>query len=106
VIELVGHPLLLCCISLDVNDITNTVGNQVCREFNWAMFCDKVSFSRRQRVQRYCKRTFEAPLEHMARARPITEGVRHFEYYPLLSLQQTDRAIKTRTIADEEAGVC
>lgn len=60
VVELVGHPLLLCCIGLDVDDIPNTIGNQVCREFDRAML-------------------FEAPLEHMARARPITEGVRHFE---------------------------
>ena len=44
-----------------------------------------------ERVQRECKRTFEAPLEHMTRTRPVTVGVRHFVYYPLLSLQRTDR---------------
>jgi len=60
VVELVRHPLLLCCIGLDVDDIPNTVGNQERREFDWAML-------------------FEAPLEHIARTRPITEGVRHFE---------------------------
>ena len=42
-VELVGHPLLLCCIGLDVNDIPNTVGNHERGEFNWAMLCHKES---------------------------------------------------------------
>lgn len=59
-IELVRHSLLLRCIGLDVNDIPNTVGNHECREFNWAMFCDKVSFSRRARG---CKENANVPLK-------------------------------------------
>lgn len=82
-IELVRHALLLCCVSLDVDDIADTVGNQECREFNRAMVYHKESFSKHflyQKAQSECICTFEASLEHMARTRPVTEGVRHFEY--------------------------
>jgi len=86
-IELVGHPFLLCCIGLDVDDIPNSIGNQECREFDLAMLCHKALFSHYQKALRECERTFESPLEHMARARPITEGMRHIEYDFPSSLQ-------------------
>lgn len=48
-IEFVGHSLLLRCIGLDVDDIPNTVWNHICREFDWAMLCQKESFLSRAR---------------------------------------------------------
>ncbi len=36
-VVLVGHTLLLRGVSLDVNDISNAVGDKVCREFNGAL---------------------------------------------------------------------
>ena len=44
-VKLVGHALLLRCICLDVNNISNTVGNQEGRNFDVAMFYEgQVSF--------------------------------------------------------------
>ena len=44
-VELMGHALLLCCICLDVNNISNTVGNQKGRNFDVTMFYEgQVSF--------------------------------------------------------------
>ncbi len=37
-VKLVGHALLLCCIRLNVYDISNTVGNQKGRNFDVTMF--------------------------------------------------------------------
>ena len=37
-IKLVGHAFLLCCVRLDVNDISNAVGNQISRNFDVTMF--------------------------------------------------------------------
>lgn len=76
-VKLVGHALLLCCICLDVNNISDTVGNQKCRNFDVTMFCEgQVSFYTQCANVKY---TFETPLEHMTRTRPVTERVRHFE---------------------------
>ena len=35
----VGHTLLLGSVGLDVNDITDMVGDEVCREVDLTMFC-------------------------------------------------------------------
>jgi hypothetical protein len=40
----VGHTLLLCGISLDVDDVSYTVVNEVSRHFDGAMIC-KMEFS-------------------------------------------------------------
>ena len=37
-VVLTGHALLLCSIGLDVDDVANTVVDQVGRQFDWAMF--------------------------------------------------------------------
>jgi len=60
VVELVGHALLLRGVCLDVDNISDTIRNKECRNFDVAMF-------------------FEAPREHMARTRPVTVRVRHFD---------------------------
>jgi len=73
----VGHALLLGGVGLDVDDIADAVVDEVCREFHGAVLW---------RVCEACSRrdgwivTLEAPLEHVARARTVTERVRHLAY--------------------------
>jgi hypothetical protein len=44
-VKLVGHAFLLCCVCFDVDNISNTIGNKVCRNFDVAMFyASHVSF--------------------------------------------------------------
>jgi hypothetical protein len=83
VVELVGHAFLLCRICLDVDNISDSVRNQKCGKFYGAMFYPGESSSRTcctrnapESTKTIC--TFEAPLEHMARTRSVTERVRHF----------------------------
>jgi hypothetical protein len=65
-----GHALLLCGIRLDVDDVPDVVVDQESRQFYGAMLCVLQSAldSSEQR-----QRTLEAPLEHVARTRPVTE---------------------------------
>ena len=44
-VELVGHALLLCCICLDVDNISDTVRNQKSREFDGTMIYPRKSSS-------------------------------------------------------------
>jgi len=37
-VKLVGHAFLLCCVCLDVDNISNTIGNKECRNFDVAVF--------------------------------------------------------------------
>jgi hypothetical protein len=75
VVKLVGHAFLLCCVGLDVDNISNTIGNKIGRDFDVAMFyASQDSFF----MQSYGIHTFKARLEHMTRTRPVTERVRHF----------------------------
>ena len=43
-VKLVGHALLLCCICLDVNNISDTIGNQKSRNFDVALFYEAQVF--------------------------------------------------------------
>jgi hypothetical protein len=65
-----GHALLLCGVRLDVDDVPDVVVDQESRQFYGAMLyvLQSASHSSEQR-----QRTLEAPLEHVARARPVTE---------------------------------
>lgn len=38
-VEFVRHTLLLGSVGFDVNNVTDSVVDQVCRHFNRAMFC-------------------------------------------------------------------
>jgi hypothetical protein len=77
-VKLVGHALLLCCVRLDVDNISDMVGNQKGRNFDVAMFYKGQDFSLMTRHELNIH-TFEALLKHMTRTRPVTERVRHFE---------------------------
>jgi len=54
VVVFVGHTLLLCSISLDINNVSYAVVDKEGRQFNGAM-------------------VLEATLEHVARTRAVTE---------------------------------
>jgi hypothetical protein len=58
VVVLVGHTLLLGSVGLDVNDVSDAVGDEVGREGDHSL-------------------VLERTLEHVARARAHSEGVRH-----------------------------
>jgi hypothetical protein len=77
-IKLVGHAFLLCGVCLDVDNISNTVGNQIGRNFDGSMFYERSGFLSLWYSTNGIY-TFETPLKHMTRTRPVTERVRHFE---------------------------
>jgi hypothetical protein len=80
VIVFVGHTLLLSRISLDVDNVANTVGNQVSRELDHAMIYAVFPVNSDLGVQpEQSYRTLELALEHVARTRAVTEGVRHLD---------------------------
>jgi len=54
VVVFVRHTLLLGSVGFDVDEVTNAVVDEVCRHFDGAM-------------------VLEAPLEHVARTRTVTE---------------------------------
>lgn len=74
----VGHTLLLSSVGLDINNISNTVVGEVCGQLDGAMFYNP-STSAMFKPAETSPRTLEAPLEHVTRTRPVTEGVRHLE---------------------------
>ena len=76
-VELVWHALLLCGISLDVDNVTYPVVHKESRQLNGAMLCTDVN----TRSKFLCSEqlTLESPLEHVARTRSVTIGVRHLE---------------------------
>ena len=76
-VELVGHALLLSSIGLNVNNVANAEVDEVRRHLDGAMLW-RPSLSRKHST-RSKVRTLEAPLEHVARTRAVTEGVRHLE---------------------------
>ena len=80
-VVLVRHTLLLGSISLDVDDIADTIRDQVCRQTDCAMFCSPNIIQSLHLHQMHNNHTSEAPLEHVARTRAVTERVRHFEAY-------------------------
>ena len=57
------------------------------------MFCEKGSFSLSPPA-RAALRTFETPFEHVARTRPVTEGVRHLEDWTEVSSGTSSTARK------------
>jgi hypothetical protein len=70
VVVFVGHTLLLGGIRLDVDDVTDVVVDEEGRQLHGAVLCAVSAKSERIKGGR---RTLEAPLEHVARTRPVTE---------------------------------
>jgi hypothetical protein len=84
----VRHAFLLRGVGFDINNIADTIGHKVRRHLNEAMFCPsyRVAFTGDHKFTVLPKvpiggplsaRTFETPLEHVARTRAVTERVRH-----------------------------
>lgn len=73
VVVLVRHTLLLGRIRLDVDDISNAVGNQVGRQLNRTVFCVLLLVQPPLPKPQSIRRTLEATLEHVARTRAVTE---------------------------------
>jgi hypothetical protein len=71
-VVLVGHAFLLSSVCFDVDDVPNAEVNQVCRKFDGAMFW-RARMSATVVIRKLRIHTFEAPLEHVARTRAITE---------------------------------
>ena len=94
VVELVRHTPLLSRVGLDVNNIADAVGDQVRRQVNRTMFCSPHTTQSPCLCQLHSDRTSEAPLEHVARARAVTEGVRHLEDYGEMSPEGSSTASK------------
>ena len=78
-VVLVGHALLLRGIRLDIDDVTNAEVGEVGGQLDGAVFYEHRLRSEEILNARSKFRTLEAPLEHVARTRAVTEGVRHLE---------------------------
>ena len=99
VVELVRHTPLLGSVGLDVNDVADTVGDEVGRQMNGTLFCKRHISQSPHLRQLHNKRTSEAPLEHVARTRAVTEGVRHLEVWTIKgSVSTSSRAAAGRDI--------
>jgi len=87
-VELVGHALLLSGVGLDVNNVANAVLDEECGELNVTVLC--VADRQLSIFPLFHQNpTLEVPLEHVARTRAVTEGVRHLEDWK--SLQRRAR---------------
>jgi hypothetical protein len=73
----VGHTLLLSGIGLDVNDVSDMVVDQEGRQLDGAVVCARSEVRTPESIN--VGRTLEPPLEHVARTRAVTKGVRHLE---------------------------
>ena len=82
------HAFLLRGVGFDIHNIADTIGDEVSRHLNEAMFCPshRVAFTGDRKFTALPKvpigrplsaRTFETPFEHVARTRTVTERVRH-----------------------------
>lgn len=74
----VWHALLLGSVCLDVNNVTDLVVDEVCREFDEALLCES-KVGQRSEDKLPGPLTLEFALEEIAGTRPVTERVRHFK---------------------------
>jgi hypothetical protein len=79
VVVFVGHTLLLRGVGLNVDNVADAVRDEERREFDHAILCTGSSSAPAYVLQIGGTRTLELALEHVARTRAVTEGVRHLE---------------------------
>lgn len=72
------HALLLSSVRLNVNDVTNPVIDEVCREFDETLLCESQVRLRNRNYVRG-RLTLEFAFEEIPGTSPITVRVRHVE---------------------------